>query len=114
MVCDLRPRNTDKRASQTAHSIGHVNHVNIAEGVAEEIMMVNKAGRVIMILDSGCRLSVAGAEWHRRMQEECASQGLTWKSRQASERFVFGDGDVVDGGRSNHLPCGHLRQRRTT
>ena len=37
----------------------------------QEVMLATTAGKVVMILDSGCRRSVAGRKWHHKMQEEC-------------------------------------------
>ena len=36
----------------------------------QEAMLVTTGGKVVMILDSGCRRSVAGRSWHEKMQEE--------------------------------------------
>ena len=50
-----------------------------------------------MILDSGCRRSLAGRDWHKRMQGRIKEIGLHAIKRPSKDRFRYGDGTVVEG-----------------
>ena len=58
--------------------------------VAEAVEMKNDIER--MIVDSGCKRSVAGRRWHRRMHVILYTQGLKPQRRTIKEVFRFGDG----------------------
>ena len=45
-----------------------------------------------MIIDSGCKRSVAGRRWHHRMHVILKAQGLKPRRRDIEETFRFGDG----------------------
>eukprot|EP00972_Heterocapsa_arctica_P004081 606453-Heterocapsa_arctica.AAC.1 len=47
-----------------------------------------------MIIDTGCRRSVAGTKRHVRMQEHLEQNGLKAVRKNIDEKFRFGD-DVV-------------------
>ena len=57
------------------------NPVNIVDMVDGSIM-----------LDTGCRRSVAGPKWHRAMRHVLKKHGLTPVRKKCAEDFVFGDG----------------------
>ena len=52
-------------------------------------------GGVTMVLDSGCRRSVAGPRWHATIQKACSEVGLVPVKRGVNETFKFGDGDGI-------------------
>ena len=50
-----------------------------------------------MIIDSGCRRSVAGRAWHGRFQQTLSANGLRGVKRDTADTFRYGDGQVVRG-----------------
>ena len=57
-----------------------------------------------LILDSGCRRSVAGSKWHHGMYHWLRSQGLKPVIRLVTESFEFGGGEVLSATRSFIYP----------
>ena len=84
----LRFTRNDGTTKNFVGHVGHVQLVQIASSEAEPILMVSNDGRLLMILDSGCRRSVAGEGWHKYMQKECRKRSLSWKARSVQERFT--------------------------
>ena len=68
--------------------------------------VLDDEGYVIMILDSGCKRSVAGPAWHHAMAEACKWAGLRPVYKRVDETFLFGDGDEVRATRSVEYPVG--------
>ena len=60
--------------------------------VAEAVEMKNDIER--MIVDSGCKRSVAGRRWHTRMHLILQAQGLKPQLRAIKEVFRLGDGSL--------------------
>ena len=63
-------------------------------GTEHEVHAVTMQKGHIM-LDTGCKKSVAGRQWHRDFQKELESLGMQGKEIQTTESFRFGDGRVV-------------------
>ena len=59
-----------------------------------------------MIIDSGCKRSVAGRRWHRRMHALLQAQGLKPLRRKIDEVFRFGDGTLVNSSVAFVYPIG--------
>ena len=59
-----------------------------------------------MITDSGCKRSVAGRRWHRRMHRLLRSQGLKPQRRVIDEVFRFGNGTLVSSSVAFVYPIG--------
>ncbi len=49
-----------------------------------------------MIIDTGCRRSVAGTKWHNRMQASLARNGLQAVQKNVNEKFRFGNDAEVE------------------
>ena len=70
-----------------------------------------KAMDISIIMDSGCRRSVAGTEWHIQMIRWCRKYGLQPQTKSIKEAFEFGGGEVVHSNRALIYPIllnGHL------
>eukprot|EP00972_Heterocapsa_arctica_P016967 2504971-Heterocapsa_arctica.AAC.1 len=48
-----------------------------------------------MIIDTGCRRSVAGTKWHERTQRHLEKNGLKAVQKDIDEKFRFGDDEVL-------------------
>ena len=71
--------------------------VQIPPKAPEEVLVVETKNDVErMIIDSGCKRSVAGRRWHRRMHALLQAQGLKPQRRNIDEVFRFGDGTLVN------------------
>jgi hypothetical protein len=47
------------------------------------------------MLDTGCKASVGGAQWHRALQAELAKIGAVFSKEDVTDYFKFGDGSTV-------------------
>ena len=56
------------------------------------------AGKVM--LDTGCKTSVGGSDWHQALQAELTALGVAFASEDVVEYFKFGDGTTVTSMRS--------------
>ena len=77
----------------------YVGVVHIAIPPVQQILTLRKTDNPCIIMDSGCRRSVAGKDWHDRMLIWTTRQGLRPVRKFITESFEFGGGEVVD---SNH------------
>ena len=65
----------------------------------------------MIIMDSGCRRSVAGRSWHDKMIRWIQSYGMQPTIKKIEESFEFGGGEIVDATRALVYPIllnGHL------
>ena len=53
-----------------------------------------------VMLDTGCKTSVGGSEWHQALQAELDALGVAYASEDQLEYFKFGDGTTVPSTRS--------------
>ena len=53
-----------------------------------------------IMLDTGCRRSVAGSQWHQSFQDALSRRGMSGKSYPQQELFRFGDGKIVTSQRT--------------
>jgi hypothetical protein len=75
------------------------------ESSKHEVHVVSMQKGHIM-LDTGCKKSVAGRQWHQDFQKELESLGMKGKEIQATESFRFGDGRVVTSKKTWVYPVG--------
>ena len=71
----------------------------------------DKSTEPMIIMDSGCRRSVAGRDWHTKMIKWTQKNGLQPQTKTIKEAFEFGGGEVVNSSRSLIYPImlnGHL------
>eukprot|EP00972_Heterocapsa_arctica_P066757 9850881-Heterocapsa_arctica.AAC.1 len=59
-----------------------------------------------MIIDTGCRRSVAGTKWHERMQKHLDKNGMKTVRKDIDEKFRFGDDEVLVAGTAWVYPIG--------
>ena len=89
-------RNTELRKQEDRQ---HIEFVGVAgDGSQETYHSTDLDGKVIP--DSGCKRSVAGQKWHRRMKQSLAKEGLQPIEIEIDEQFRFGDGKVLNSKRS--------------
>ncbi len=50
-----------------------------------------------MILDTGCRCTVVGQDWHQMFQSHLKAYGLRGVRRETSDTFRYGNGETVQG-----------------
>eukprot|EP00972_Heterocapsa_arctica_P045141 6664829-Heterocapsa_arctica.AAC.1 len=59
-----------------------------------------------MIIDTGCRRSVAGTKRHDRMQKHLDKNGMKAVRKAIDEKFRFGDDEVLAVGTAWVYPIG--------
>ncbi len=101
-ACGKRVSYTDKKTGSTTRFAGTV--AEPAPVAVEDVLFTDTRGRVI--LDSGCRRTVAGTRWHEETQAWMRERGLQPVRNECRERFRFGDGRVVPAVCSWTYPCG--------
>ena len=60
----------------------------------------DKTTEPMITMDSGCRRSVAGRDWHSEMIRWTQKYGLQPQTKSIKEAFEFGGGEVVNSSRS--------------
>ena len=107
MQCGLRLAYTSRLPETARHGTFMVEHISAV--LSQEVYTAeNDNDNVTMILDSGCRRSVAGEDWHSAMHQACREKGLRPVRRSINESFKFGDGDEVPAGEAYVYPAGVL------
>ncbi len=101
-------------AEEPEHQLGHGNQEDFPgiRDVSPDIVKVNTvqvdAGRAL--IDTGCRLSLAGASWHSDFQKCLRKMGKAFESENRVEHFQFGPGEVIQSTRSWRYPVGSMGQ----
>ena len=105
LLCGSRLSYVPKRKG--AQDGSFVGVVEIPSRAPSEVLVVDMKSDVErMIIDSGCKRSVAGRRWHRRMHALLRSQGLKPQKRCIDEVFRFGNGALVNSSVSYVYPIG--------
>eukprot|EP00971_Amphidinium_carterae_P349931 6491302-Amphidinium_carterae.2 len=75
--------------------------------VANDVFIAKDGKEVIgfMVLDTGCKKSVAGVRWHRGMRKKLKQCGLKPASCDLETGFRFGDGREIRSKRTWRYPC---------
>ena len=107
--CKLRLEYCDKKSgvvARYANFSGVCTVMNTSGHSKRAQKEVDDEGHVLIILDSGCKRSVAGPAWHAAMESACAKAGLKPIYKHINETFLFGDGDEVQATTAVEYPVG--------
>ena len=87
-LCEGAPGSNDERAKTKDAFVGDL---------CDVVWTGTELDTTEMSIDSGCRRSVAGRDWHERLQSHLSEIGLHAFKRQSNDKFRYGDGKVVEG-----------------